>query len=221
MKNYQTLKSVITVLSFIISLNSYGQTETLKQPSNQRFYQNNRFEIGFTPRFSGHSASANYESKSPAFSLYEGIHRFQIGMRLVSNHYLHLCYDYFFRNVSNYYPEPGYNDVSGHGISIQYNYKVNSLTNSKYIKMFSRRFNILITPEIITTFGLNNMTANFDVTSLQSSNKWQPYWAFGTMFSLRPSRWFDIGLIYQLEYIPSIKFKPFRPYPQIKFNFKI
>lgn len=198
-----------------------GQDRASKPIIKDILNKSSLLEFGITPRAAGQADRKISHLDSNHFSFKEGIIRLQLGLRFMGNDYFHLCYDYFFRRLSDDFPFEGYADYDGSGISMQYNYKWRSSSDLRKFSLWGKRIHYGIIPETFISCGLTNMRSGFDYSSVRASDKWFPYWSVGTGFAFRPSRYFELTLIYQLEYYPSIKSYPFRNIPQFKFNFRL
>jgi len=207
---------IITNLTFV-----HGQDQSSEQIIQDKLIKRAILEFGITPRAVSQNDTKVSHLDSNHYSFNEGIIRLQLGIRLVGNHHFHFCYDYFFRRLSDNFPFHEYSDYNGTGLSIQYNYKWIQSSDLKKITFSGRRINYGIIPESVISFGLTNLRSGYEYSSVRSSNKWFPYWSLGTGIGFRPSRFFELIMLYQMEYYPSIKSYPFRNIPQIKFNFRI
>ena len=216
----------ILILTCILFIRAYvtllfGQDQISDSVKLEKIQRTNLLEFGITPRGAGQVDGKVSHLDSNHFSFREGIVRMQLGLRLIGNHYVHFCYDYFFRRLSDDFPFEGYSEFNGSGISIQYNHKMRFNTTSGWIKLLGKRIELFYAPENVVSFGLTNMRSGLDYSSVRASDKWFPYWSVGTGFGIRPGRYFELIILYQLEYYPSIRSYPFRNIPQTKLNFRI
>lgn len=212
---------LLTVFIFEIRLLSAQQNDEKATIMSLDLGQKVRYELGITFRFAGQIDYKLSDLDSNHFSWFEGIHRIQFGRLLSGSHYIEFCYDHFFRNVSEDFPYKKYKGYTGTGLSLQYNYKIHQTSAFTRIKLFGRWYPLCITPEAMLTLGFTNMRSGFEYSEVRSSKTWSPYWSFGTGLSIRPVKFFEFVIVYQIEYYPSIKSYPIRNLPQFKFNFRI
>jgi hypothetical protein len=212
------------IFQYLITINLvtvFCQDQSNSQLTYEKLIKTNFLEFGITPRTAGQVDRKIAQLDSSHYSFYEGIIRLQLGLRVKGNHYVHLCYDHFFRRLSQDFPFERYSEYNGTGISIQYNHKMRFNTTTSKIRFFGRRISLCYAPENFAALGLTNLRSGSEYSSVRASDKWFPYWSVGTGFGIRPSRYFELIILYQLEYYPSIRSYPFRNIPQTKFNFRI
>lgn len=179
-----------------------------------------KFEIGFTPRFSGFRSYKTTTSDTAYFHKTQWL-RLQGGYSVFGSNYLHLMLDYFHvrTNLPGYEPE-----LNAFGYGIQYSYKFeNAIVELKPFRLYKKQIFIRWYPEISMAYGkMNLVNPSFLLSGLKQADKYYGFIQYGIAFNFYINQWCNLTVQYFQEYFPHLKHDPYRYYPlQLKIVVKL
>ncbi|MEO6189444.1 MAG: hypothetical protein ABIO44_02830 [Saprospiraceae bacterium] len=205
----------MTSILIAVSIGSASlSTDTLDVNSKSNY------EIAFTPRVSFYQTFKISPTRGVDYSDFNGIMRLQLGRRIISNNYLHVFCDLYFRKTTD---QNFRNNYHGYVAGLQYERKMQSeLVISRKFKWYSKGFYIKFYPNLLITYGLTRLNSGISSQGLNFKGKWSIYQAYGTGLTFLINKHINLQVVYQLEYLTSLKSYPMRFVPmQTKLIYKL
>ena len=172
------------------------------------FNYNHNYEIAFTPRFTYAHIFNTSPTSTPDYKEFFGIMRLQFGRKVFRNNYLHIFCDLVFRKTTN---QTYHSNYQGYVYGLQYERKMyTELFVFNKFKIYSKQFNLKFYPNLLVTTGITKLNSSAFSNDTNFKGNFHLYQAYGTGFSFLINKYFNLQLIYQLEYQKSLKSLPFK-----------
>ncbi len=202
--------------AFTCTFRASGQ----QMPDTSKLALKRKFELGFTPRFSGIKDFVTSPSDS-GFYYSTAWYRLQGGFEFSESQYLHLFFDYYrVRTDLNFLDST----IDAFGFGIQYSLKFDeALVSLPPFHIFKIPIHIRWYPELSTGIGLMNLKNDeFRLSGLHQTKSYYAYGQYGIAWNFYINAWGQISLLYYQEYTPALSHDPYRYSPlQIKFVVKL
>lgn len=212
--------SVFKPILFICLAFAINKVSGQQMPDTLNLVLKSKFELGFTPRFSGIKDFVVSPSDS-GYCYSTAWYRFQAGVEFSESQYLHLLIDYFrIRTDLNFLDK----SINAFGIGIQYSLKFEeALVSMPPFRLYKKAINIRWFPELSFAIGTVNLrNNNYILSGLEQTKVYYLYGQYGIAWNFYFNNWGHISILYLQEYTPSFSHNPYRYFPlQVKLVIKL